>query len=145
MDVNECRCVNNTKLNRCCSSCSTESVKAPALSLISVGPCPRSVRKARLLPFLAPDSHLATYFQPLFNPHSATKQMVFTSEALIPQAWGVGNKEARRCDKVVNYKFETHHGAFTPEISACHLTYKNMTNAWNELEEDLTQMSDITI
>lgn len=40
-----------------------------ALSLISIGLCQRSERKARLLPSPASDFHLASYFKPLFCHH----------------------------------------------------------------------------
>lgn len=89
MAVCECKSVNNTELSRCCFSGSSESVKTPALSLISIGLCHRSERKARLLPSPAPDSHLATYFKPLFSHHrKGTKQMVFTSKAILPRGGG---------------------------------------------------------
>lgn len=114
MAVGECKSVNNTKSSRCCFSCSSESVKTPALSLISIGPCHPSERKARLLPSLASDSHLASYFKPLFSHHrKATKQMVFTSKAILPQAGGVGSQETGKRKWDINKEFETHHGAFT--------------------------------
>lgn len=53
-------------------------------------------RKARLLPSPASDSHLAAYNKPLFSHHSkATKQMIFTSKATLPQGGGIGGKEAK--------------------------------------------------
>lgn len=90
--VCERRRVNSAELRRCCLAGSSESVKTPAPSLISIGLCHRSERKARLLPSLASDSHLATYFKPLFSHHrKATKQMVFTSKAVLPQGRGLGS------------------------------------------------------
>lgn len=114
MAVCEDKSVNNTEPSRCCFSCSSESVKTPALSLISIGLCHRSERKARLLPSPASDSHLTTYFKPLFSHHrNATKQMVFTSKTILPQGGGTGSWEAKRREKEVGYtqEFETHHGA----------------------------------
>lgn len=127
--------VNSTEASRCCFSRSSESVKTPALSLISIGLCHRSERKARLLPSLASDSHLATYFKPLFSHHrKATKQMVFTSKAILPQGGGIRSFEAKRREKEVGYEqeFGTHCGAAVHSLplllSGCHLSSKNMTN-----------------
>ena len=121
--------VNNPEPSRFCFSCSSESVKTPALSLISIGLCHRSERKARLLPSPASDSHLATYFKPLFSHHrKATKQMVFTSKAILPQGeGGIRSWEAERRGEEVGCKqeLETHHGAAAASlpqpVSGCHL------------------------
>lgn len=133
--VCERRRVNSAELHRCCLAGSSESVKTPAPSLISIGLCHRSERKARLLPSLASDSHLATYFKPLFSHHrKATKQMVFTSKAVLPQGRGLGSYEAERREKEVGYEleFETHHEAAVNSppllVSGCHLSSAHMTN-----------------
>lgn len=75
--------------------------------------------------------------------------MVFTSKATLPQGEGIGRQDRGKARGGIKQEFETHYKAaacWLPlQVSACHLSSKNMTNGWNELERDLTQMSDITI
>lgn len=144
MAVCECKSLNNTEQSRCCFACSSESVKSTALSLISIGLCHRSERKARLLPSPASDSHLATYFKPLFSHHrKATKQMIFTSKAILPLAgrdWELGGQETGKRKWGINnslkliMELQIIHFLCECQAVVCHLrTWQMAEMSWNRI------------